>query len=392
MVHDSHQEQRLNIMSFVPLHSLDCVRRRPGMYIGDPDETGLIRCVFELLANSIEQHLAGLCSTVLVTVHSDGSLSVEDDGSGIPTTLDPEYDAPFIELAFTALDYAAKQDERVKPFVIGLAGVGAKCVNALSEWMRIDTGNTTGWFHIEFSKGRVIERLRETRDPGRRHGTTIRFKPDPEIFHQATFSQGALEDILHSIAVLHPGFDVWLMDERPNRRNLPLTRQFFYSNGIADFLNAATSVYPRASLAPVAFTGEANGIRCALGFCFTESSDTLIQSFVNDQRTRLGGTHLTGFLLGVADALNSIARLQRPLRPNEVRSGLVAFIGVWLTGPRYGGSTKDELINAEVELFVRNLTRDNIERWIAGSHISDWVIDFIEEQRQSLERLDLQNE
>ncbi|HWQ91873.1 MAG TPA: ATP-binding protein [Clostridia bacterium] len=196
------------------------------------------RCVFELLANSLEQHLGGRCSSVVVTIHEDSSLSVSDDGPGIPTVLDPRHNAPFIELAFTTLNYTYK--EKLEKFpVIGLAGVGAKCVNAVSEWMQVDTCSDSGCFRIAFSRGKLSKSLHELEESACTRGTTIRFKPDREIFGQATFDRNALANMLQPLAVLHPGFDVWLVDERPNLKNRPLVWQYCYPNGIADFLKTA---------------------------------------------------------------------------------------------------------------------------------------------------------
>jgi DNA gyrase subunit B len=353
------------------------------MYFGNPDETGLNRCLWELVANSAEQHLMGKCSSIVVTIHNDDSISVEDDGPGVSTAVDVKYKAPFIELAFTCLNYAYKAPSEARFAVSGLTGVGAKCVNAVSEWMRIETGSRGEWFCIRFAKGRVNEPLHRVAGPGAAQGTNIRFKPDPEIFKRATFNRQLIAHVLQPLAILHPALDVWLIDERSNSKSRPLVWQLNYPGGIAHYLKTVTAGHWTIHPDPVVFIAEANGIKCALGFQFTYSTNCFIQNFANCAPTTMGGTHVDGFLLGLAEALNRVVTDLPAFSPHDLRSGLFAVVAVWLTAPRYGGSTKDSLINTEVEEFTRNMTRNGLERWIVSpSQEAERVIDWLDKERR----------
>jgi DNA gyrase subunit B len=351
------------------------------MYIGGTDERALNSCVFELIANAIEEHLAGRGSSITVTIHDDGSLSVKDDGGGISVAEDPKSKLPFVELALTTL-YARHDHLKHRYPVLGLAGVGAKCVNAVSEWMRVNTVRDGNEYLIAFARGRVTEPLKRIPESRTTRGTSVWFKPDAEIFRNINFDRNFLAVRLDQLAALHPTLEFWLMDERPNRANRPLVSLFQYPNGIADFLKASCSAGSLRGQFPIAIDGETRGIKISLGFQFTEDGNTSLLSFVNSSPTQLGGTHVQGFLQGLADAFNEAARPNPSFSVKDVRPGLNAFIGVWLAEPRYGGATKDELINPEVEEVVRELTVAGVKRSAAVS--SDgirWLAESLEEER-----------
>jgi DNA gyrase subunit B len=364
---------------------LEAVRRRPGMYIGGNDQRALHGCVFELVANSIEQHLDGRCSSLTVTIHSDGSLSVQDDGPGISVAADAQHGVSFIELAFTKLNFVPADESRQRRPSVGWTGVGAKCVNAVSEWMQIDTNQGTGTFRILFARGQVSEPLRALPEPEFARGTRIRFKPDHEIFGAATFDRKSLEVMLEPLAVLHPGFSVCLVDERLNDRNRHLVSHYKYPHGVVDFLELQAPLAHVMKSDILVLEGEAHGVKCLVGFRFVESMSTSLLTFVNDSPTPLGGTHLQGFLEGLTGVLNKTSRSQRPFNSQDVRLGLAAVVAIWLALPRFNGSTKNELANEEVRRVVFELTTKGLEHWVAdpGRRI-EWVIDFIEEQRSGI--------
>jgi len=214
------------------LEGLAAVRKRPGMYIGDPDERGLHHCVFEVLDNSIDEHLAGYCDTIKVTIHEDGTCSIEDDGRGIPVETHPEHEMPVVELVLTNLHAGGKFGQGAYKYSGGLHGVGAKCVNALSEWFRAEVCRDGKLYAIEFSRGETTKPLTvegELDDPGRT-GTYIRFRPDPTIFTITTsFQFEMLATRLRELAFLNPGVTIILADERPESEqssDRAATRQF----------------------------------------------------------------------------------------------------------------------------------------------------------------------
>ena len=364
-----------------PVQGLENIRRRPGLYIGGTDQRALNGCVFELIANSIEEHLAGRCSAITVTIHADGSLSVKDDGGGISTAPNPQHKLPVIELVMTTLH--VPDDYLKRPCrILGLCGVGTKCVNAVSEWMQINTVWEANEYQIAFARGRITEPLRKLPEPTVVSGTVVRFKPDPEIFKAVTFDRNFLAVRLDHLAVLHPKLVFLLVDERSNIANRPLVSLFHYPGGIADFLNVVCPAESRRHPEPVALNGESHGVRIALGFQFTESGNTALLSFANSSPTRRGGTHVQGFLEGLANTINELARPQRAFGPDDMRPGLSAFVGVWLEDPRYGGATKDELINSEVELAVRELVSNGFQHWAKESgNQAKWLAESLDAVR-----------
>lgn len=344
------------------------------MYIGDPDARGLDYCVFELIANSLVEYVTGRGSRITVTIHEDGSLSVKDEGGGISIVEDPIHKIPFVQSALTS-SYVNRNRTDYSPYGAGLHGVGAKCVNALSEWMKVTTVWEGAEYQITFARGRVNEPLMKVRDLAGARGTTVRFKPDPTIFSVTTFDRNTLAVRLEHLAVLHPGLEFWLLDERPNSATRPLVSRFHYPGGIADFLAVAGPDLLRPHPGVAAFQGEVDGIKIVLGFQFMDSKNSSVLGFVNSILTRREGTHVQGFLQGMADAFAELAGQEQLLQPNDLRVGLKAVVAVWLAAPRFGGATKDELINPEVEAVLREFTAGRVRRWIAESgDRAEWLM------------------
>jgi len=364
---------------------LDLVRKRPGMYIGDPDQSGLNNCVMELVANSLEEHLAGRGAMITVTIHGDGSLSVADEGGGISVATVPEHSLHFLQLALTTL--CVSPSPMSKPYrVLGLCGVGTKCVNALSEWMQVNTVWEGHEYHMAFSRGQVTKALTRIGEPKLARGSIIRFKPDSEIFKTLEFDRNFLAARLNHLAVLHPGLSIVLADERPNAANRPLAALYHYPNGIADFLRITDLGRYREPAEPLIVEGDINGIKVALGFQFTEMEIFSLLSFVNSSPTIDGGTHVRGFLKGLADGLNTLPDSDSRLTPADLDHGLMAVISVWLRTPYYCGATKDELANTEVEMAVRDLVSRGVKKWAlqAGDH-AKWLVESLVEHRQPKE-------
>jgi DNA gyrase subunit B len=357
----------------------EAVRTKLGMYIGRLDEKGLTNCVTELLANSVEQHLAGLCTAITLTIHEDGSASVKDDGPGISVMPVAGHGVAFLELAFTTLN----SPRRNHPYhVMGMAGVGAKCVNALSEWMIVNTCSANEEFEIAFARGKVKEPLRKVSESTVPRGTLIRFKPDVEIFNQATFSSSTLTRILQEVAMLYPGLRVHFMDQRSNSANRGLASHFHFPNGGVDYLRLLHEPEIKIHPEPIQIAGEDAGVKVSIAFQFVESMSTRILSFVNSSLSPRGGTHVAGFLRGLADAVNHFTGPRRRFQPHEIRVGLSAIVSVWLGEPKYAGAAKWELINPEVEAVVHRLSVEKIRWWIAEMQdAADTFIDQLNEQR-----------
>src|SRR5271157_6057587 len=215
------------------LEGLEAVRKRPGMYIGDPDERGLHHCVFEVLDNSIDEHLAGFCNQIEVTVHVDGSVSIRDNRRGIPVDMHPKWNMPAVELVLTNLHAGGKFGQGAYKYSGGLHGVGAKCVNALSDWFKVEVSREGKVYAMQFARGITTEKLKVIgKAKGTGTGTLVTFKPDPTIFTLTTeFKFERLANRLRELAFLNPGVEIVLADERGDK-----TETFVYKEGIEEFV------------------------------------------------------------------------------------------------------------------------------------------------------------
>lgn len=358
---------------------MEAVRRKPGMYIGGTDQGALNSCVLEVLANSIEEHLAGRGSVITVAIHADGSLSVTDEGGGISAAPHAQSKIPFIEWALTTLHVP---DDGRRPYrVLGHCGVGTKCVNAVSEWMRVTTVWEGCQYEIDFARGGIKEPLRKARDLSMARGTIVRFKPDPKVLKALTFDRNYLAVRLNQLAFLHPDLAFVLEDERPNLIQKPLRSLYHYPDGISDILRITSA--EQTWRQPLVLKSDTGGMRIALGFQFSDTGNVSILSFANSGPTNRGGVHEQGFFKGLADAFNALSGLDPKLEPDDLRKGVNAVIAVWLTEPYYGGSTKDELINPEVEIAVRELTARGVEKWAKQAEQQvKWLIESLDESRR----------
>src|SRR5580658_10336093 len=218
------------------LEGLEAVRKRPGMYIGDPDERGLHHCVFEVLDNSIDEHLAGYCKTINVTIHVDGSVSIRDDGRGIPVDMHPKWKMPAVELVLTNLHAGGKFGQGAYKYSGGLHGVGAKCVNALSDWFKVEVTRDGKVYHMAFERGVTTQKLSVIGEVKNKKttGTLITFLPDPTIFTITTeFQFAVLAARLRELAFLNPGLQISLTDERAEP---PKREEYLYKLGIEEFV------------------------------------------------------------------------------------------------------------------------------------------------------------
>ena len=363
----------------VPLKGLEAIRRKPGMYIGGTDEAALNRSVFELISNSLEEHLDGRGNRITVTIHDDGSLSVTDEGGGISVAPDRHSQIPFIERAMTTL-YCGTNDLLKRPDLLFEFVV----VNALSEWLRVNTVWEGSEYQIGFARGEVSEALTKLPKTERASGTSIRFKPDSSIFQSTNFNRDYLNDRFGHLAVLHPKLVIVLVDERANKAGRPLVSLFHYPEGIRGYLSRYNSLPGAHCWEPVVLDGEMHGVKIALGFEFLDFGDASIVSYVNSSPSPLSGTHVQGLLKALVNRINEIAGKNRPFSVEDVRVNLTAFVAVWLADPKFGHAMRYKLINPEVETAVKELTISVLKDWPKES--PDWFVRWLEERRVGSKR------
>jgi len=349
------------------LEGLEAVRKRPGMYIGDPDERGLHHCVFEVLDNSIDEHLAGYCQKIQVTIHMDGSCSVRDDGRGIPVDIHPKFMIPAVELVLTNLHAGGKFGQGAYKYSGGLHGVGAKCVNALSEWFKVEVSRDGKVYHMEFARGKTIQKL-EIAGKSERTGTLITFKPDAEIFKITTeFKFELLANRLRELAFLNPGVEIVLNDEREENK----TERFLYKEGIEEFVRQLGKNKQLIHEHPVILSRQKDEVFVDCVMQYNDSYNDQILCFANSIPNPDGGTHLTGFRSALTRAINQYARSNNLLKekdPNisgdDVREGLITVLSVKLPNPRFESQTKVKLVNTEIDGIVSSIVYEGLMTYL----------------------------
>ena len=365
------------------LEGLDAVRKRPGMYIGHTDERGLHHCVFEVLDNSIDEHLAGFCNHIQVTLHVDGSVSLQDDGRGIPVDIHPKFNIPAVELVLTNLHAGGKFGQGAYKYSGGLHGVGAKCVNALSEWFEVEVYRGGQVHHMQFERGKTMKKL-EVIGKTKSTGTLITFKPDAEIFTITTeFKFDLLANRLRELAFLNPGVEITLTDERVENK----AEKFYYRDGIEEFVRQLGKnkevLHPKAIILTgrraVSYKGkegmdmEADMIMdCVLQY--NDSYTDQILCYTNAIPNPDGGTHSTGFRTALTRAINQYAKQNNVLKEkdpditgDDVREGLVAVLAIKHPSPSFESQTKVKLVTQEVEGIVASLTYDRLMNFFDGN-------------------------
>jgi DNA gyrase subunit B len=343
------------------LEGLEGVRKRPGMYIGDPNEHGLHHSVFEVVDNSIDEHLAGFCTKIDVTVHIDGSVSVRDNGRGIPVDIHPKWKIPAVELVLTNLHAGGKFGQGAYKYSGGLHGVGAKCVNALSDWFRVEVSRDGKVYSMGFERGKTTQKLEIIGEVKNKKitGTLITFLPDATIFTITTeFKFERLATRVRELAFLNPGLELTLTDERTD----PLRRElFFYKHGIQEFVRQLSENKQAIHPKPIIISRQREDVFVDLVMQYTDAYNDQILCFANSIPNPDGGTHLTGFRTALTRAINQYARSNSILREkdpaitgDDVREGLICVLSVKLPNPRFESQTKTKLVNTEIEGIVNS--------------------------------------
>lgn len=374
-------EQQYGAAQIDKLEGLEAVRKRPGMYIGDPDERGLHHCVFEVLDNSIDEHLAGYCSRIKVSIHVDGSVSVADNGRGIPVDTHPKFGIPAVELVLTNLHAGGKFGQGAYKYSGGLHGVGAKCVNALSDWFKAEVFRDGKVHMISFERGKTVEQLQVVGEvDAKRTGTTITFFPDATIFVDTIeFKFDRLATRLRELAFLNPGLVIDLEDERPESAK---KATFFYAKGIEEFVVQLGENKTVIHEHPVVLAGKrqieldydgkktSEDVFADVVFQYNDSYNDQILCFANSIPNGDGGTHLTGFRTALTRAINQYAKANKILKDkdpalsgDDVREGLVCVISVKMPSPRFSSQTKDKLVNSEIEGVVSSIVYEGLMQY-----------------------------
>jgi DNA gyrase subunit B len=362
------------------LEGLAGVRQRPGMYIGPTDERGLHHCVFEVLDNSIDEHLAGHCSKIDVTLHADGSCSLKDNGRGIPVDIHPKFKIPALELVLTNLHAGGKFGQGAYKYSGGLHGVGAKCVNALSDWFKVEVTRDSKVYHMAFERGVTTQKLNVIGEvkSKKQTGTLITFLPDPTIFTITTeFQAPKLASRLRELAFLNPGLEITLTDERTEEMR---KETFLYRDGIEEFVRQLgenkSQLHPKAiclgGKRKVKFKNKdqveiEDDMHVEVVMQYNDSYNDQLLCFTNAIPNPDGGTHSTGFRTALTRAINQYAKQNNLLKDkdpsisgDDVREGLIAVLSIKHPNPGFESQTKVKLVTPEVEGIVSSITYEGL--------------------------------
>ena len=346
------------------LKGLEAVRKRPGMYIGNTAERGLHQLVYEAVDNAVDEALAGYARRIAVILYEDGSVSVEDDGRGIPVDMIAEEKLPAVEVVMTILHAGAKFGKGGYKVSGGLHGVGISVVNALSEWM-VTRVRRDGWeYEIRFERGLTSQKLKKLRR-AEGAGTYQWFKPDPQVFETLEFSWKILENRLRELAFLNRGLAITLRDERPEEG--PREKSYMYEGGIVSFVEWLNE--NKDSLTPVISTnGERDDVVIECAFQWQDGYNEVVYSYANNINTIEGGMHLTGFRTAVSGKVNEYGRKRGMLKDadanlstDDCMEGLTAIVSVKLQEPQFEGQTKTKLGNAKIRPILYALVSERLD-------------------------------
>ena len=348
------------------LEGLEAVRKRPAMYIGSTSSRGLHHLVYEVVDNSIDEALAGYCSDIKVIIHKDNSITVIDNGRGIPVDMMKKEKKPAVEVIMTVLHAGGKFGDGGYKVSGGLHGVGVTCVNALSEHMEVEVRRGGKCYGIEFAKGKTSKKLYEKGDC-ETTGTTVHFKPDATIFTETEYSYDTLRLRIRELAFLNKGITISLTDERAKDKS----ETFHFAGGIIEYVEFMDKDKDKINPKPIYLEGEKNAVivEVAMQYCDTYSEN--IFTYVNNINTEEGGTHLSGFRKALTRTINAYARKTNMLKENEdalsgddVREGLTAVLSLKVQNPQFESQTKIKLGNSEVMPIVDNLVGDTLAEFM----------------------------
>ena len=348
------------------LEGLEAVRKRPGMYIGSTSTSGLHHLVYEIVDNSIDEALAGYCTDITVQINPDNTITVVDNGRGIPVDIQAQTGRPALEVVFTVLHAGGKFGGGGYKVSGGLHGVGASVVNALSEWLEVNVHKNGKIYQMKFSRGDITQPMTVVGETDHT-GTTVRFKPDPIMFEDTVYDYETLHVRMREQAFLNAGLRITITDRRGEE---PVSESMCYEGGIrefVDFINKnKTALHPEA----IYMSGERSDSMCEIALQYNDGYNEVIVSFANNIHTPEGGMHETGFKAALTRALNAYGKKSGILKEGDSisgedsREGLTAVISVKLTNPQFEGQTKAKLGNSEMRTLVDSVVLDRLSQFL----------------------------
>ncbi len=353
------------------LEGLEAVRKRPGMYIGSTDAKGLHHLVWEVIDNSVDEYLAGYCTNIDVVIHPDNSITVRDDGRGIPTGMHEKLHKSALEVVMTVLHAGGKFDKNTYKVSGGLHGVGVSCVNALSIYLRAEVHREGKVFEQEYAQGKPLGDVRVIGESNLT-GTTITFRPDAEIFETLEYKYDVLAHRIREMAYLNKGLTLTLTDERQvNDKGTPKTETFHSQGGLREFVQYLDESKNKLIEQPIYVTGKEDGVEVEVALQYNTSYNENIYSFVNNINTREGGTHVNGFRMAINRVFKQYGndnghfkKLKFVPAGEDFREGLTAVVSVKVPEPQFKGQTKGELGNSEVTGIVSRCVGDALATFL----------------------------
>jgi len=356
-------EQEYGAEQITILEGLEAVRKRPGMYIGTTSEKGLHHLVYEIVDNAVDEALAGYCDEIKVTINKDNSVTVTDNGRGIPTGIQEKAGIPAVDVVFTMLHAGGKFGDGGYKVSGGLHGVGASVVNALSDWLEVEICREGKIHKQRYEQGKVIKPL-EIIGNTRKHGTKVTFMPDATIFETLNFDFDTLRNRLREMAFLTKGLKITLSDKRAGKEK---EREFYYEGGIKEFVEYINRHKDALYDKVIYCEGEKDGVLVEVALQHNSSYSESVYTFVNNIGTTEGGTHLTGFRTAINKVFNDYARNNKMLKDNEdnlsgedLREGLAAIVSIKVGDPQFESQTKIKLGNSEARTAVDNVLTEQL--------------------------------
>jgi len=362
----NHSQESYDESDIQVLKGLEHVRRRPAMYIGDVSARGLHHLAYEVIDNAIDEALAGYCDKIVMSVNKNGSLTVEDNGRGIPTGMHPTEKKSALEVVMTQLNAGGKFDRSTYKVSGGLHGVGVSVVNALSEYLEVEVYREGKIYYQKYIRGEAVAPVKTTGKVKSKTGTRVTFYPDKLVFKNINFKYETLEDRLRELAYLNKDLTIIMSDERQGKKN-----EFKFKGGLIDFVKYLDEGEKSISGKPIFITGERENVLVEIAFQYNESYNDDILTFVNNINTHEGGTHLEGFKSALTRTLNNYGTKNGIFKNDKItltgddfREGLTCVVSAKIPEPQFEGQTKTKLGNSEVKGIVQSITGEQLGNYL----------------------------